>query len=99
MSSAIFIELQHVLFEKLRFDPERAISFLAMLAKHSESVSPRRVLRVVRADPSDDRILECALEGKANAIVTGDHHLLAPKRFRKIPIITIREFIDFVHAG
>lgn len=97
MSNAIFIELQTVLFEKFGFNSERATEFLAMLAKRSESISPKHTLRAVLADPSDNRILECAVEGKADAIVSGDRHLLDLKKFRKIPIITIREFVDIVH--
>ncbi len=97
MSSAIFVELQRVLFEKLQYDSKIATAFLARLAKYSESVSPRHTLQAVLADPSDNRILECAVEGKADAIVSGDHHLLDLKKFRKIPILTIREFIDTIH--
>ena len=97
VSNAIFIELQRVLLEKLNIDPKKAMSFLDMLAKRAESVSPRHALNVVHADPSDDRILECAIEGKANAIVSGDRHLLDLKKFRRIPIITVREFIDIIH--
>ncbi len=97
MSSAIFAELQRVFFDKFMFDPERALSFLAMLAEHSEAVSPKRILNAVLADPSDNRILECAVEGKADAIVSGDHHLLDLKKFGNIPILTVREFVDIVH--
>ena len=97
MSNAIFIELQQVFFEKLKFDHERGIEFLAMLAKHSESILPKHTLQAVLADPSDNRILECAVEGKADAIVSGDRHLLDLKKFRKIPILTIRKFVDLVH--
>ncbi len=99
MSSAIFVELQQVFFEKLKFDHERATEFLAMLAKHSESISTKHILRVVLTDPSDNRILECAVEGKADAIVSGDHHLLDLKKFRNISILTIREFVDVVHRS
>lgn len=98
MSNAIFIELQIALLEKLKFDHERATEFLAMVAKRSESISPKHALQAVLADPSDNRILECAVEGKADAIVSGDHHLLDLKKFRNIPILTIREFIDAIHC-
>ena len=97
MSNAIFIELQIVLLEKLKFDHERATEFLAILAKRSETISPKRTLQAILTDPSDNRILECAVEGKADAIVSGDHHLLDLKRFRKIPILTVREFVDIIH--
>jgi predicted nucleic acid-binding protein len=49
---------------------------------------------VIATDPSDDKFLEAALEGKADCIVSGDKHLLALKAFRGIPILTARKFIE-----
>ena len=34
----------------------------------AEVVKPKRRLRIVRRDPSDNRFLECALAGKASVI-------------------------------
>lgn len=39
-------------------------------------------------------VLECALAARADAIVTGDHHLLRLKRFQRVRIMTPREFLD-----
>jgi len=52
-------------------------------------------MRVVAipADPTDNKFLEAAVEGKADLIVSGDGHLLELKTFRNIPIITASEFI------
>ncbi len=36
---------------------------------------PAEALDVVQADPSDNRVLECALAGSAQYVVTGDEHL------------------------
>jgi len=49
---------------------------------------------VIRQDPSDDEFLACALTGKADAIVSGDHHLLELKRYREIPILDVRTFLS-----
>jgi len=38
---------------------------------------------VISEDPSDNRIIECALEVKADLIVSGDRHLLALKEFKR----------------
>lgn len=43
---------------------------------------------VVKKDPADNKFLACAQKGKANLIVTNDHHLLDLKRFKGIPILT-----------
>ena len=53
-----------------------------------------KVPRVIRQDPSDDEFLACALTGKADAIVSGDHHLLELKRYREIPILDVRTFLS-----
>ena len=45
-------------------------------------------------DPKDNIILECAVEGNADYIVSGDQHLLKLKQFKGIKIITAKEFLD-----
>jgi len=53
-------------------------------------------LRVVAADPVDDRYLECAVEGDAACVVTGDRHLLDLGVYRKIEILSPREFMELL---
>ena len=48
---------------------------------------------MIGADPSDDRILECAVAADAEVIVSGDNHLLALGSFRGIPIQRVGEFL------
>lgn len=55
-------------------------------------VLPRRRVQVVTIDPADDRVLEAAVEGHAEAIVSGDEHLLALKAFEGISILTATAF-------
>jgi putative PIN family toxin of toxin-antitoxin system len=64
--------------------------FLSDLA---ETVRPRARLRVVADDP-DNRILECAVAGHADAIVTGDRALLALGTFRNIRLLTLAGYLD-----
>lgn len=60
----------------------------------SELVKPTFKLRVIKEDLEDNRILDCALQAKAEFIVSGDRHLLKLKKFKKIKIMTPREFLD-----
>jgi putative PIN family toxin of toxin-antitoxin system len=48
----------------------------------------------VPADPKDEMFLTCALDGQADVIVSGDHHLLDLGVYRDIPIITARQFLE-----
>jgi uncharacterized protein len=49
------------------------------------------------ADPDDEMFLVCALEGKAQVIISGDHHLLDLGSFQGIPILTSRIFLDILN--
>jgi putative PIN family toxin of toxin-antitoxin system len=44
-------------------------------------------------DPRDNKFLELAISGKADAIVTGDADLLALNPFRGIPILSSADFL------
>jgi putative PIN family toxin of toxin-antitoxin system len=55
-------------------------------------------LNVVAADPSDDRYLECAVEGDADYLVTGDRHLLELAVYREVEILLPREFMALLAA-
>jgi predicted nucleic acid-binding protein len=63
----------------------------------SQLVLPRVRLAVVTAKESDNRVLECAVEGQADVIVTGDRkHLLPLGSYAGIPIITPRDFLTSI---
>jgi predicted nucleic acid-binding protein len=42
----------------------------------------------------DNRVLEFAKDGKASFVISGDQHLLDPKSFRGVRIMTVSEFLD-----
>ena len=44
-------------------------------------------------DPKDNQILEVAVDGKADVIVTGDNDLLVLHPFRGVPIVGPAEFL------
>jgi len=52
----------------------------------------------IKTDPSDNKFLACALEVKADYIVSGDNHLLELKHFHGIQIIDAKTFIEKVAA-
>lgn len=57
------------------------------------------VVGAIPADPTDEIVLACALEGQADLIVSGDHHLLDLDEYQGILIVTAREFLDRLTAG
>ena len=86
-SEAILLELQEKLeSDKFRFDRVQVVSTLRQLRNVVTIVHPQQKITVVR-DPEDDKILECAVEAKANLIVAFDNDLLSLKEYKGIKII------------
>jgi uncharacterized protein len=99
LSDEIVLELQEVLTEKFNWHPARIASTVEELGREAQIVSPEFVLTDC-ADPDDNRILEAALEGQADCIVSGDkRHLLPMKAFRGIEIITVSDFMLRLEAS
>lgn len=92
LSRAILGELLEVLDRKFARDAEELAHVAVFVSDLATVVAPKRRLRVVKDDP-DNRILECALAGKAQAIVTGDKGLLALRSFEGIPVIALAAYL------
>jgi len=54
-------------------------------------------IAVIAHEP-DNRILECAMEGQADYIISGDKHLLDLKTYQGIKIVTLAEFLEIFEA-
>ncbi len=66
---------------------EEALGMLLFQVKErAEWVAVHSSLAVIAQDPSDDKFLACAVDGRADWLVTGDRHLLALRVFRGIRI-------------
>jgi putative PIN family toxin of toxin-antitoxin system len=92
LSEEILSELEEVLAEKFNWSPAKIASVFEDIGKSAEMTLPEMVLTGC-ADPDDNRILEAAVEGCADCIVSGDKHLLRMKTFRGIEILTVSDFL------
>jgi len=70
-------------------------AFTKDLTSFAELSYPQRRIRCCE-DPDDNMILECACEGNADYIISGDRHLLVLNPFEGIPILTPGEFVRTV---
>jgi uncharacterized protein len=89
VSPAIIHETAGVLRSDFMWLADRVQNAVRAIARVAGTgvVAPRAKIRAVAADPDDDRILECAVEGKADLIVSNDCHLLGLKEYEGIPIV------------
>ncbi len=89
-SPALLAELARVLADKLEFDAEHVDSVIMQIARIADIARPSQRLSVL-ADEPDNRVLECAVEGGADSIVSGDRHLLDLGEYAGIPILGVAE--------
>ena len=95
LSEPLMGEILGVLGRKFAFDREQLARVALFLSELAEHVVPRGHLSVLQDEP-DNRILECAVAGRADTIVTGDRKVLRLGRHEGIEIVTLRVFLDRV---
>lgn len=93
ISEAIIAETLRVLRVKFDRTPEWLAEAEGQLRVIARVVEPTETITAIEADPTDDRILECAVEARAEVVVSGDTHLLNLETFRGRPIQRVAEFL------
>lgn len=94
ISRNIITEILGVLRQKFSYSPTQLDQIETLILDTCYLVAPQTRVSTIKADLADNRILECALEAKADFIVSGDKkHLLKLKKFHSIPIVTPAELL------
>ena len=95
ISEEILDEVKRVLKrQKFNYPPEIIQIITHELTIISDLITPVKEITVIKADPEDNRVLACAVEGDVDYIITGDSHLLELESFENIKILTPSQFID-----
>lgn len=97
ISEAILKEITEVLRIKFRFENWQISQTINEIREFTTLITPRKTFFIIKEDPADNRILECAQEGKAQYIISGDKHLLTLKKFQKIEILSPVEFLKLLN--
>jgi putative PIN family toxin of toxin-antitoxin system len=96
LSMAVIVELNDVLkrekFNKYLTESER-LGFLNILVHEAELIQISEPISECR-DPKDDKFLELAVNGQADAIISGDQDLLVLNPFREISIVDPHQFLQ-----
>ena len=97
MTSPYLIEeLERVLrYKKFDLSTHEIKVLLAPIMEISEIIVPMTSVDVIQRCPADNRVLECALDGKCSFVVTGDRQdLLSIRKLHQIEIVTARHFLE-----
>ncbi len=92
ISESLLDEYHEVLTrDYLGLDQLRAARFIRDFREVAIFVVPRKRVAVAR-DPDDDRVMECALEARADFIITGNIRDF-PAQFHGVRVVTPRDFL------
>lgn len=93
-SPFILAEFKRVLEKKFGHTARRAAEAARMTADLATVVEPAQRISVIKEKDADNRILEAAVAGKAEVVVTGDtKHLLPLTTYGDIKIMSPAEFV------
>lgn len=93
LSKGILDELLSVLSIKFSRNKEEISRVAVILSEMAEWVDPSKKIKVLSDEP-DNRILECAVSGNADVIVTGDKEILRLGEYEKIKVISLKEYLE-----
>jgi putative PIN family toxin of toxin-antitoxin system len=87
ISHDIIEEYSRVLRLKFGWPDSDIDENISLLKRMAEVTVPGAAINAVHADPTDNKVIECAVAAKADVIISGDSHLLNMKKYRSIPIM------------
>lgn len=96
ISPDIFSELRKVLRLKFKYTEEEVEDFIERFRAFAQMVYPEERLDLITRVDADNRILECAVQAKADFLVTGDKKDILPlKKIKSTVIVSPSQFLDY----
>ena len=96
ISPYILKELEYKLTKKFKFPSAKVKKTIREVKRFCKIVKVEDKLKGVCSDPTDDAIIETAVNAGAGFLITGDHDLLNLKRYGKVQILTPAQFLKNV---
>ncbi|MBS3097266.1 putative toxin-antitoxin system toxin component, PIN family [Candidatus Woesearchaeota archaeon] len=97
LSLGILNEFKNVISRaKFSYPPEFINDEVKRILEISEMVFPIEKIDIIKEDPDDNKVLECAYAAKVDFIVSGDKHLLDLKEYKGIKIMTTKSILSII---
>ncbi len=95
LSPLIVDEVAGVLARKFGWAEARVSQAIRVLREAATIIEPLRILKVIESDHADNHILACAVDARADYLITGDRrHLLPPGEHRGVSILSPPRFLS-----
>ena len=97
ISSFILKELEETLKKDFSWDRDQIKHTIEKIKAKTILVQPRNKVSVIEENDDDNRILECAIEGRVQFLISGDRkHLLPLEEYQGIKILSPAEFLKLL---
>ena len=90
-SEKVFEEAKFIL-DKIKAGVKFRRSLLSIYKESRKIIKPERGITIISDDPSDNKLIGCAVKG-ASFIISNDHHLLDIGEFRGVKMVTPQNFL------
>ena len=91
----IIEEFEEILERDFNYNKEEISKLREKVVQFLTLVIPSKKVDVVKEDSDDNKVIECAIEGKADYIISYDTHLLKLGGYQGIKIVSPEEFFMF----
>ena len=92
----IFDETAEVLERDFKYSKSEAKNIIEKILLFADPAEPKQKVDVIKDDPDDDKVVECAIESSSDYIITYDKHLLKLKEYNGIKIVKPEEILKEV---
>jgi putative PIN family toxin of toxin-antitoxin system len=97
ISPFILKELEETLKKDFGWGKDQIKHTIEKIQAKTILIHPKNRVSVIKEKDDDNRILECAIEGKVQYLISGDRkHLLPLKEYQKTKIISPAEFLKLL---
>jgi len=90
-TNEILEEFSKVLKRDFKYNDDETANIIEGILPFLILIDPKTKVNIVKDDPDDNKIIECALESDSEYIITYDNHLLKLKEYKGIRIIKPEE--------
>ena len=95
----ILDEFSDVLQRDFKYSKDEVSNVIEKLLFIVELTEPTKKVDIIKEDPDDNKIIECAIASNSEFILTYDKHLLKHRMYEDIKIITPEQFMTITHSS
>ena len=89
----ILDETAEVLERDFKYGKSEAKNIIEKILLFADLIEPKQKIDIIKDDPDDNKIIECAIESSSDYIITYDKHLLKLKEYKRIKIVKPEELL------